>query len=444
MKRRNIAILTISLILIAICGLVLLIGYYTFLSSGFMVSLPHGWFRSNNAWVESDDSKSLKIKDALDLEIHNDSGTVDIKAAEEGLVDIKIHKKAGAINQESAQKALDNIHISITQEKNKVMVDVNTGDNIYVIEPSIQVDLTVYVPPRSKIWVENSFGDVYLNGTQGDADFECSHGSLFISDVDGSITAKTSSGQIEVSNIETKSGIVELDSEFGDIDIQSLEVSSLTAGTSSGDVNMSDIDAVKEIRVESSYGSIDFDQGSSDYIYIHSQSGKLSIYDVHSKRSFDITTNYGDIRLSAGAAKKYHIVSNNGSIIADRLSGDVEAATDFGHVDFTDSFAATLKLESKNGDIDYAGNLGAGPHSITTDFGDIALILAEDISLDIDMRTDFGAFRTEFEFSQTGDVGKNRWQGKIGEGGTLLECKTNNGDIIMKRSTNKKFDTSGE
>jgi len=87
---------------------------------------------------------------------------------------------------------------------------------------------------------------------------------------------------------------------------------------------------------------------------------------------------------------------------------------------------------TSSGSVSFAGSLGAGPHSLRTDFGDIVLRLPADAAATFDLGTDFGSIHSDFPVTLSGDMDATAWQGTLGGGGPRLTVHTSSGSIRLE------------
>jgi DUF4097 and DUF4098 domain-containing protein YvlB len=90
----------------------------------------------------------------------------------------------------------------------------------------------------------------------------------------------------------------------------------------------------------------------------------------------------------------------------------------------------SLRAETGSGDIEAEGEiahdwrLGAGS-------GNIHLKLPSQASFDLDARTSSGSLKVNHPVTMQGTMSRNHIQGKVGNGGVLLEVHTGSGDIYV-------------
>jgi DUF4097 and DUF4098 domain-containing protein YvlB len=90
-----------------------------------------------------------------------------------------------------------------------------------------------------------------------------------------------------------------------------------------------------------------------------------------------------------------------------------------------------LRADAGSGDIQVEGEptsdwrLGAGS-------GNITLKVPTQASFNIDARTSSGSLKVNHPYTMQGPVARNHIQGKVGNGGVLLDMHTGSGDIEVQ------------
>lgn len=138
-------------------------------------------------------------------------------------------------------------------------------------------------------------------------------------------------------------------------------------------------------------------------------------------------------KLSVPAGVRFVGRTVNGGIDANGLSADAEAETVNGGVELQST--GTARAQTVNGGI--TAKLGRadwdGTLKLQTVNGGIELTVPEGLSADVSAATVNGDISTDFPITVTGKIGKRRLQGTVGSGGRLLEMKTVNGGIDLKK-----------
>jgi DUF4097 and DUF4098 domain-containing protein YvlB len=143
---------------------------------------------------------------------------------------------------------------------------------------------------------------------------------------------------------------------------------------------------------------------------------------------------FGEISLEQVKATSYDLQTNSGSITVDGASGKVKAHSGFGSVIVKNADSATLDLNTQSGSVEFTGSLGDGPHTVSTDFGEIKLTLPADSALDVDLKTDFGNITSDIPITVilSGDTEKSHQTGTMNDGGAQLNVETQSGNISIQ------------
>jgi len=193
----------------------------------------------------------------------------------------------------------------------------------------------------------------------------------------------------------------------GDEDIRGLQLP-LVAKTGSGNVTVDNISG--ETRVSSG-------------------SGDLKINSV--KGTLVAQTGSGNIRAEGVAGE---VVANSGSgnveVHQIGVSGNVRAETGSGNIRLQ-GVKGSLRADAGSGDIQAEGEptgdwrLGAGS-------GNITLRVPAQANFNLDARTSSGSLNVKRQVTMQGTMAHNHIQGKVGNGGVLLDVHTGSGDIELQ------------
>lgn len=236
----------------------------------------------------------------------------------------------------------------------------------------------------------------------------------------------------------------------------------LELGTSDGDIALESI--IGDVLIKTSDGDIRTASVTGDDIVIQTSDGDIDSR-LLSARDLSIKTSDGDITLDEAKAKDLEIITSDGDITADHLEGDTEARTSDGDISLGTVVGPRIALRTSDGDIDTEsleaesieagtsdGHLSLGTVSgelrATTSSGDISVTLLDpaetflkssDGDITIEFPEDFSsdvyakAERVRLNFEFNGEVRKNEADGRIGNGGPLLEARSSDGTITLRK-----------
>lgn len=192
--------------------------------------------------------------------------------------------------------------------------------------------------------------------------------------------------------------------------------------TGSGDQNISDVQLALTARTGS--GNITVDDIGAD-VHIRSGSGDLKITTV--KGALDAETGSGNIH-ARGVAGGVSANAGSGEIEVEQVtSGSVRVGTGSGNLKLR-GVKGALKAETGSGDITVDGD-PTGDWRVGAGSGSIDLKLPANASFNIDARTSSGSLKVNRQITMQGTFSRNHVQGKVGNGGVLLDLHTGSGDI---------------
>jgi hypothetical protein len=175
-------------------------------------------------------------------------------------------------------------------------------------------------------------------------------------------------------------------------------------------------------------------------------SGNITIERISAETR--VSSGSGDLKINSIKGILY-AETGSGNIRADDVAGDVFANTGSGNVEVSQSAGGSVKAETGSGNIKLHGVKGglrasAGSGDIhaegepTADWrlgagsGNITLKVPSQASFNIDARTSSGTLKVNHPVTMQGTLARNHIQGKVGNGGVLLDVHTGSGDIEVE------------
>lgn len=178
----------------------------------------------------------------------------------------------------------------------------------------------------------------------------------------------------------------------------------LTAKTGSGNITVEHVSA--DTRVSSGSGDLKIDS-IKGVVYCDTGSGNIHATEIA-----------GDVFASTGSGNVEVHQNAGGSVKADTGSGNIKLY----------GVKGGLRAHAGSGDIEAEGEpasdwqLGAGS-------GNINLKVPAKSSFNIDARTSSGSLKVNHPVTMQGTLAHNHIQGKVGNGGVLVDLHTGSGDI---------------
>ncbi len=262
-------------------------------------------------------------------------------------------------------------------------------------------DISVRATVNGKISGGTSGGDVKLEDVKGGrVELSTSGGDMRTGDVQGDVILKTSGGNIEMGVVGGEANVA---TSGGDIVVKSVG-KTLKAHTSGGNIEIGDVGG--EARVSTSGGDVRVRKVTGDAT---------------------LNTSGGNIHLeSASGTVKTN--TSGGDISLQNISGTIEAATSGGDVE------AELRPSGK------------GRSKLSSSGGEIKLSIPEDakatIEATIRIEDHWGSRKSKYKvqsdfksdtYEQDQDEREIRATYKLNGGGDLIELKTVNSDITIRK-----------
>ncbi|MBV8890392.1 MAG: DUF4097 family beta strand repeat protein [Acidobacteria bacterium] len=168
---------------------------------------------------------------------------------------------------------------------------------------------------------------------------------------------------------------------------------------------------------------------------LHSGDGNITVENVSG--TIMLRSGDGAIRVNAGKGS-FHIETGDGRVECRSIEGELRAETKDGAVQIDGLFTA-LDLHTGDGSIDAEARPGSrmlSPWSVRTGDGNVNLGLPDGFSADVDVHTGDGHITLDFPVTvESGaSLRQNAIRGKINGGGELLEIKTGDGNIRLRRA----------
>ena len=166
---------------------------------------------------------------------------------------------------------------------------------------------------------------------------------------------------------------------------------------------------------------------------IGTNSGAVTLTKVQVSKGIKVDDQFGDIDLDQANGASYDLHTNSGSITVDGAKGKLTAHTEFGNIEIKNAVAVTVDISTNSGTVEFTGSLGAGPHNVKSEFGQIDITIPADTKLNVDLSTDFGKIKSDLPITvtltETSTDNGDQIAGSINGGGDLLTMETNSGGV---------------
>jgi hypothetical protein len=355
-------------------------------------------------------TKSFAVGKGGTLEVRVDGGDIKISVWEKNEVLVK----AEGIDDDD----LD--HLKMKQSGNDVYVEFRnrSGWGNWVSE-HMRFDITV--PSQYNASLHTAGGDINVRGT-----------------LNGLVKGATSGGDVILDNV--KGGKVELSTSGGDMKTGDIQ-GDVVLKTSGGNIDMGVVGG--EASVATSGGDISI-KGVGKSLKASTAGGNIDIGDVGGEAKVSTSGGNISVRKVTGSAT---VSTSGGNIELDGASGFVKASTAGGDVSLR-NVTGSVEASTAGGNVDAEINpAGKGRSKLTSAGGEVVLAIPEDAKATIEAtiriqgrwsskKSDYKV-RSDFKsdsYDQDNDEREIRATYKLNGGGELIELKTVNSDITIKKA----------
>jgi hypothetical protein len=424
----------IGLLIVALALVCVGIGSVVFFANGFNINNP---FDVVQIASELEESKTLDVdaEKPVNLKIQDDAGAVTVTGADVETVQVTAIKRAYDSTQARADAEVKTVKYTIQQTGNTITIKYELPKSVNISNRVNEVEFIVTVPHQTTVNVDTSFGEISISNIEGAVVAENDFGEIALDNVEGAVSASTNSGEVTATSIKATGENIDLSSEFGSITLEQANGRDITLDTNSGTVKLDEVRATGKLSASTEFGDVTIGNGSADSLHVDTNSGRVSLSKLTVKKDISVEDEFGSLDLDQAFAASYDLNTNSGEISIDGARGKLTAHTEFGGIQIFNAEAVTLDIRTNSGSIDFKGSLGAGPHKVFSEFGEINLTLPADTNLDVDLSTDFGKIQSDLPISVTvtesNDSERDQIVGSINDGGDQLTVQTNSGGVTI-------------
>lgn len=435
--KRPVVVTLLIVALALVCAGVGAVAFFA-VRGGFPNNNP---FNVMNISSQLEESKTLKVdaEKPVTLKVIDDAGDVTITGGDVKTVEVKVTKTAYDSTQARADEEVKDIKYSIEQTGNTITLKYELPKSVNFNNNINTVDFIVTVPNEVAVNIDNNFGEVSIADTKGNVDIQNDFGDISLENIEGALLVKTNSGEVNATSIEAGSGNIDLSSDFGAITLKNANGKDVTLISNSGTITLSEVRATGDITTQTDFGNTDYENGNASSLNVETNSGAVTLTKIRISKEIIVQDEFGDIDLEQATASSYDLDTNSGSITVDGVKGKLKAHTDFGNIKVENAQNATLDLSTNSGSVEFNGSLGAGPHLVKSEFGEINLTLPADVKLNVDLSTEFGKIKSDLPITitltETSDSNGDQIAGSINGGGDLLTVETNSGGVSIHTSS---------
>lgn len=453
------------------------------ISIGEVSVRPGHWIGTSYSYTQE---ATYPVQASTPLRIENSYGLISVQPGSDGEIRVRLRKVVYQNEEGKAKAIADEIRLETGPEakveaeapvrpeaeappKSKgpasVFVIRTNRDSLSSKDYRFNTELEVFVPKKSTLTVDNSYGEVRVTGIEGKLDLATTHNALEVHDCTGDVTVSNrfaesrlfdltgnvtvnARGSVNVSGIK---GDVLVRNEYSPIDIREV----------TGKVTVSDTDSRVTVdtvakavvidapgcqvtasnisetcKVIASHKRIQLTQIDSN-VLLDTKYASVGLKNI--KGNLDATSNSD--RLTLDNVGGYVKVKAEGSgIHADVIKGPVEIITNRKEVT-VNNFENSCRITNEFGDVTLStGSLGKGDLSVKNRNGNIDVFLPDNAAFQIDATARNGNVESDFTgLSSTqgpGDVGMLKGRLKTGGPKIVLETEYSNIRVRTRETDN--------
>jgi hypothetical protein len=319
------------------------------------------------------------------IEIINRYGAVEVTASDEDRISVDVAKTIVASNENEAEELSKEFVYSIVEEAGRYRVISNYNrDQNRLRGRRFKTSLTVRVPKKSTLSINNRYGTVEVTDLIGDQQIDNGFGATMLSRISGAVEIKSRNERVVVEDI---TGMTKISNEFGNVEARRV-AGKLDLTHRNGNIDIEEIKG--DTKVKNEFGSITAKNVQGSFA--------------------------ADARMT--------------SIEVTQVENNVTIENQFQYVTLEDVKGA-ISVENRNGNVEI--RYVEPPRNnirVKNRFGEVKLVLPASSSFSMDARTRFSSVSTDFEeLNRRDGPERNSLTGQVGSGGPEILIDNANGNI---------------
>ena len=323
------------------------------------------------------------------IEIINRYGNVEVTPSETDRITVDVAKTVVAANQEQADNLAKVLTYSIVEEGGRYrVISTYNRDQNSSRGRRFKTSLTVHVPTRSNLNVNNRNGSVEISGLTGDQNLTNAFGEVTLQNISGRVQIRNRNDRVIVEDI---TGATEIVNEFGNVEGRRIN----------GSVGVRDRNATVEL-----------DEIKGD-AKVSNAFGSTSAKNIQGSLSVD---------------------TRNGGVDAINVGSDVTVDNQFENVKLED-VKGVVNVKNRNGSVELR-YLQPPKNNIrvSNQFGDVKVVLPASSAFSIDARTRYASVSSDFEgLTRRDEPERGGLTGQVGSGGPEIRIENRNGSINIEK-----------
>ena len=351
---------------------------------------------------------TLKGKSGMRIIVDHSFGDIEVRRGSNDKITIKGEKRVTADDKQDAEEFIKKMQLKIEEKTNKVEIKTEYPKDKEDIN-SFSISYTLEIPEDIDLNIENSFGDIDLNGLKGAFNVSNSFGELTAKFLEGEIQLNNKFDKLNADNLK---GNPKITNQHGSLKISNV-YGDLTANSGFGEIKVADVTG--RARITGGHGSMTVERVGAT-TYLTNEFGAIICREIK-----------GDLFIN----------NKHSSVEAEEISGDVSVNNSFGGVIIT-NVEGNVRVNNEHAAITVRDVLKDTVEERTirleTSFGRIELTLPGDVSANITAFTTFGEIRSDFNLNiEKISFNKRNLSDVIGSGKHTIELKGEYTTIHIKK-----------
>jgi hypothetical protein len=294
-------------------------------------------------------NEKYDVDKGASLVIRNKFGDIHCQAWDENSVSVEVTVKVDASSQEKANRIFEKIRVELSGSRTKVEGTTTVGS---INNADFSVNYEIRIPAWINIDLNNQFGDIFLDETNGPVKINLEYGAMEANSFNGPKTDLT----IKFSDVETgfmKNGKINMEySEWTSKGAENMELYSRF-----GEIS---IEKTANLNIDSQYDEVDI--GAVGQLIAISRFSELGFDKING--DFDVDIEYGEIEVNYISADfktgKIRNTFAGASLTFDpKANINIDAKLEFGELSFPKATSMNHEVVDYTTHI-YKGKLGTG------------------------------------------------------------------------------------
>jgi len=349
------------------------------------------WAITVNSYMYDQHQEQQSVPPGSEIQIINYFGSVEIQPSESDRIVVDVKKTIRASNKQEADRLDGDFNFSIQGEDSKYRVASNRDDGFGsrgIPRQRFKSSLTVQVPKRSALHVDNRNGQVIVRDLIGNQSIVNRYGDVEVRNIDGQLRVENRNGSVTVEDISLA---VDINNRYANTTVKN---------------------AGADLQIQTRNGSVDV-SGVKGNAAIDNSYAPITVENVQGQLT---------------------ITGRNNSVDVEHIEGDITAGNSYQNVTIKDPRGA-VTVTSRNGDL--LVSFVKAPQkdvSISVRYGNVTLELPSSAAFNVDARAEYGNIDSDFEGVNTNRSNRERSvAGQVGQGGPHLTINTRNGNIRLEK-----------